>query len=70
MPSSMFFEFWILIQLFSLSSFNLERLKFLFTLSIKGDVIGMPEVINISPNNLDSSLQLMQTSILHDVLCI
>ena len=53
-----FFESWVLIQLFSLSSF--KRLKFLFTFSHKGGVICISEVIDFSPGILDSSLSFIQ----------
>ena len=47
-----------------------ERLHFHFSLScigaIKGGVICISEVIDISPGNLDSSLCFIQSSISHD----
>ena len=47
-----------------------EPLQFLFTFSHKGGVICVYEAVDISPSNYDSSLCLIQPSILHDVLCI
>ena len=44
-----------------------EELK---SLCHKGGVICIPEVIDISPSNLDSSLCFLQSSVSHDVLCI
>ena len=45
-------------------------LQFLFTFCHKGGVICISKVIDISPNNLGSSLCFSQPSISHDVLCI
>ena len=42
----------------------------IFTFCHKGGVICISEVIAISPGNLDSSLCFIQSSILHDVLCM
>jgi len=38
--------------------------------AIKGGVICISEVTDIFPSNLDSSLCIIQSGILHDVLCI
>ena len=35
-----------------------------------GPVIGISEVIDISPSNLDSNLCFFQPSVSHDVVCI
>ena len=66
-----FFECWVLSQLFhsSLSPSSRGSLV-LFTFGRKGDVIGISEVIDISPGNLDSSFCFIQPSMSHDVLCI
>ena len=52
---------------FSLSSFTFhqEGLEFLFAFYHKRGVICIPEVIDISPHNLDSSLCFIQSGILH-----
>ena len=50
--------------------FHQEALQFLLALCHKGFVICISETIDISPGNLDSSLCFIQSSILHDVLCI
>ena len=47
-----------------------EELKSLFAFCLKGGVICISEVIDISPGNLDSSLFFFQPSVSHDVLCI
>ena len=47
-----------------------EALYYLFTFCHKCSVTCISEVIHISPGNLDSSLCFIQSSILHDVLCI
>ena len=67
---AMIFIFWMLSfkSAFSLSSFTF--VKRLFTFCHKGGVICISEVIDISPRNPDSSLCFIQSSILHDVLCI
>ena len=67
-------NFWMLNfkPAFSLSSFTfIKRLFSSSSLSaIKGGVIHISEVVDISPGNLDSSLCFIQSGILHDVLCI
>ena len=50
--------------------FHQEALPFLVTFSHKGGVICVPEVIDISPWNLNSSLCFIQLIISHDVFCI
>ena len=57
---------------FSLSSFTFhqEALQFLFSFCHKGGIIWIPEVVAVSPSNLDSSLCFIQPGILHDVVCI
>ena len=60
MPWSSFFECWVLSQLFH---FHQEALQFLFIFCRKGGVICISEVIDISPDNLDSSLCFIQLSI-------
>ena len=47
-----------------------EAFEFLFTFCHKGGVICISEVIDISPENLDSSLCFIQPSISHHVLCM
>ena len=54
----------------TLMSESKEELKSLFTFCHKGGVICISEVIDISLGNLDSSLCLIQPSILCGVLCI
>ena len=49
--------------------FHQEALQFLFTFCHRGGVICISEVIDISPDNLDSSLCFIQSCISHDVLC-
>ena len=71
MPWSSFSECGVLSQLFHSplspsSRGSLVPLLFL----LKGGIIWISEAIDISPWNLDSSLCFMQSSILHDVLCI
>ena len=74
---AMILVFWMLSFKpdFSRSSFTfIKRLFSSFSLSaIKGfcySVICISEFIDISPNNLDSSLCFFQPSVSHDVLCI
>ena len=73
-PDAMILVFWMLSfkPPFSLSSFTFN--KRLFSSSslsaIKGGVICIFEVTDISPSNLDSSLCFFQLSVSHDVLCI
>jgi len=50
--------------------FHQEALQFLFTFCHKGGVICLSEVVDISLNNLDSSLGFIQPSILYEVLCM
>ena len=66
-PDAMILVFWMLSfkPAFSLCSFA----SFFFTFCHKCGVIGISEVIDISPCNLDSSLCSIQPSISHDVLC-
>ena len=54
---------------FSLSSFTFIERLFSSLSTIKGGVICISEVIDISPSNLDSSLCFIQPSVSHDVLC-
>ena len=73
-PDAMILVFWMLsfkptFSLFSLT-FHQEALYFSFTFCHKDGVICISEVIDISPNNLDSSLCFIHSSISHDVLCI
>ena len=68
MPWSLFFECWVLSQLFH-SPLSLSKGS-LVAFCHKGGVIFVFEVIDISPSNLDSSLCFLQLSISHDVLCI
>ena len=68
MPWSLFFECWVLSQLFySPLSFSSEALQSLFTFWHKGGVICISQVIDISPGNLDSSLCFIWPGISHDV---
>ena len=71
MPWSSFSECWALSQLFH-SSLSLSPRGFLalFTFCHKGGVICISEVIDISPDNLDSSLCFFPSSVSHDGLCI
>ena len=64
MPRSLFFECWVLGQVFH------SPLYFFFTFFHNGGVICVSEVIDISPGNLDSRLWFLQPSVSHDVLCI
>ena len=50
--------------------FHQEALHFLFTFCHKGGVICISEVIDISTDNLDSSLCFIQSCISHDLRCI
>ena len=53
---------------------NIQKMKIMasgpITFCHKGGAICIPEVIDISPGNLDSSLCFFQPSVSHDVLCI
>ena len=73
-PDAMIFIFWKLsfkANFFTLLfHFHQDTLQFLFTLCHKICVICMSEIIDIYPNNLDSSLVFIQPSISHDELCI
>ena len=74
-PDAMILVFWMLSfkPSFSLSSFTfLKRFfsSFLFAFCHKGGVIYISEVIDISPDNLDSNLFFIQPGISHDALCI
>ena len=73
-PDAIILVFWMLSfkLVFSLPSFHFyqEALQFLFALCLKGGVIYISEVIDISPGNLDSSLCFIQPSVSHDILCI
>ena len=55
---------------FSLFYFHQEALLFLFTFCHNSGIICIYEVVDISPDNLDSSLCFIQSGISHDVLCI
>ena len=50
--------------------FHQEALWFLFTFCLKGRVICIYEVIDLSPGNLNSTLCFIKPGISHDVLCI
>ena len=68
-PMIFIFQMFCFKLAFSLSSFTL--IKRLFAFCHKGGVICISEVVDISPNNLDSSLCFIQSVISHDVLlCI
>ena len=71
LPWSLFFECWVLSQLFH-SSLSFSSRGSLVPLHFchKAGVICVSEVIDISPSNLDSSLCFIQSGILHDVLWI
>ena len=72
-PDAMILVFGMLSlsQLFhSPLSLSSKALQFLFAFRHKGGVICISEVIDISPDSLDSSLCLIQPSVSHDVLCI
>ena len=72
-PDAMILVFWTLSfkPAFSLYSFTFTKRLFSSSLSaVKGGVIGISEVIDISPSSLDSSLCFLQPSVSHDVLCI
>ena len=57
---------------FSLSSFTFIKRLFSFSSlsAIRVGVICVPEVIDVSPGSLDSSLCFFQPSVSHDVLCM
>ena len=63
--------FWMLSfkPTFSLSSFTFTK-RFFLAFCHQGGVICISEVIDITPENLDSSLCFIQPGISHDVLCI
>ena len=72
-PDAMIFVFWMFSfkpAFILLFHFHQEALQFLFAFCHKGGVIGVSEVIDISPGNLDYSLCFIQPGILQDVLCI
>ena len=72
-PDAMIFVFWMLSfkPTFSLSSFTfIKRLFSSSSLSAIRVVSSAYEVIDISPDNFDSSLCFFQLSVFHDVLCI
>jgi len=69
---AMILVFWMLSfkPTFSLPSFTFIKKLFSFSFCHKGGVICTSEVIDIFPDNLDSSLCFIQPSVSHDVLCI
>ena len=67
-PDAMIFAFWTLSFKPSFSLYFFTFIKRLYCL--KGGIICIFAVIDISPGNLDSSLCFIQPGILHDVLCI
>ena len=73
-PDAMIFVLWMLSikPTFSLCSFTfIKRLFSSSSLSaIKGGVICISKVIDISPSNLDPRLCFIQPTISHDVVCI
>ena len=73
-PNAVILVLWMLSfkQAFLLSYFTFIKSLFIspFAFHHKGGVICIPEVIDISPDNFDSSLCFIRPSILHDVLCI
>ena len=73
-PDVMILAFWMVSfkPTFSFSSFTFINRVFSSSLhsAIKGDVISIYEVIDISPGNLDYSLCFIQSSISHDTLFI
>ena len=71
-PDAMILVFWMLSLKpgFSLFQLHQEALYFLFTFCLKGSIICISEVIDISPSNLDSSLCFIQSNISYDVLCM
>ena len=72
-PDAMIFVFecWVSSQLFSLLFHpHWDALLFLFTFCYYSVIICTSEIIDISPDHLDSSLWFIQPSILHNVLCI
>ena len=71
-PDAMILVFWMLSfkPTSSLSSFTFIKGLFSSSLLSALSVICISEVIDISPDNLDSSLCFFQPSISHDVLCI
>ena len=71
-PDSMIYVFWMLSfkPVFSLSSFTFTKRPFGSSFCLRGGIICMSEVIDISPGNLDSSLCFTQPGILLDVLSI
>ena len=71
-PDAMIFVFLMLNFKpgFSLSSLSSTGSLVVLHFCHKGGVICIPEIIDISPSNLDSSLRFIQSGISHDVLCI
>ena len=71
-PYFIILGFWVLSfkSAFSLSYFTFIKRLFSSSFSHKDGVLWLSEVIDISPNNLDSSLCFIQPGISHDVLCI
>ena len=69
-PDAMIFVFWMpsFKPTFSLSCFTF--IKFFYAFCHKGGVICVSDVIDISPDNLDSSLCFIQPGISHEALCI
>ena len=71
MPWSSLFECWVLTQLFHFLSPSSRGSLVPLCFCHKGGVICISEVIiAISPSNLNSSLNFIQSGNLHDVLCI
>ena len=71
-PDSMILVFGMLSfkPAFSLSSFSFIKRLFSSSLLSTFGVIYISEIIDISSENLDSSLSFIQLGILHAVLCI
>ena len=70
MPWSSFFKCWVLSRLFNYPLSPSSRASLVLHFLPQGCVVGVSEVIDISPGNLDSSLCFIQPSISHDVLCM
>ena len=73
-PNAVILVFWMLnfkpIFFTLLFHFHQEALSSSSISTIKGDVICISEVVDISPGSLDSSLCFIHPNVSHDVLCI
>ena len=67
---AMMFIFWMLTFKPTFSLFYFQEALRLFTFCHKEGIICVSEVIDISPDNLDSGLSFIQPGTLHDVICV